>query len=235
MNKQRRKIEGMVDDDKMAVLNLCAIGFCRRPYRVAELASKFCKVGLQGFSVMCIAGSMMLLMFDDDKMRHELLASGKLDEWLEKSNIEGSGGSPTIGGYAISARGISEFCEFVEAVALSDVPIHGKDFTWFGFGNKCSRLDRFLVSKEWFERFDSLVVNNLPRELSDHSPILLDVLPWHMNLSGQRHMSHVWRQLVAVQDDVRVQRFMNVTQCMRILGDRKWILFGMTFGAWMIL
>ncbi|KAK8549180.1 hypothetical protein V6N13_063576 [Hibiscus sabdariffa] len=67
----------------MAVLNLCAIGFCRRPYRVVELASKFRKAGLQGFRVMRIAGSMMLLMFDDDKMRHELLASGKLDEWLE--------------------------------------------------------------------------------------------------------------------------------------------------------
>ncbi|KAK8549189.1 hypothetical protein V6N13_063585 [Hibiscus sabdariffa] len=351
----------------MAVLNLCAIGFCPRPYRVVELASKFRKAGLQGFSVMRIAGSMMLLMFDDDKMLHELLASGKLDEWLENlvlrvgeqcfpirvtkieeaigpkfdcscelmeelefsgkhdekedakeridasavkgrdsrnnsvgtvvpnsislkamnsleveklwetnklvdwhvmetaswmanenigmvqrdeevrysdvsaecglreeiqvrasedvvvnnptsrgpSNRKGLGSAAkrrlvqrlirqqrcgmtilqetklehiaeSVGGdfnvvmwieerrgCAISARGISEFCEFVEAAAPSDVPIHGKDFSWFGSGNKCSRLDRFLVSKEWFERFDSLVVNNLPRELSNHSPILL--------------------------------------------------------------
>ncbi|KAK8608784.1 hypothetical protein V6N13_024197 [Hibiscus sabdariffa] len=44
-------------------------------------------------------------------------------------------------------------------------------------------------------------------------------------VSGQRHMSHVWRQLVAVQEDVRVQRFMNVTQFLWNLGDGKRILF----------
>ncbi|KAK8549179.1 hypothetical protein V6N13_063575 [Hibiscus sabdariffa] len=112
-------------------------------------------------------------------------------------------------GCAISARGISEFCEFVEAAALSDVPIHGKDFTWFGSGNKCSRLDRFLVSKEWFECFDSLVLNNLPRELSDHSPILLvsdacDSGPkpfrffnvWLLNPQHIRDMEHTWQGLL---------------------------------------
>ncbi|KAK8689637.1 hypothetical protein V6N13_088350 [Hibiscus sabdariffa] len=50
MNKQHRQIEGVIDEDKMAILNLCAIGFCRKPYKVADLADKFCKAGLQGFS-----------------------------------------------------------------------------------------------------------------------------------------------------------------------------------------
>ncbi|KAK9018747.1 hypothetical protein V6N11_033794 [Hibiscus sabdariffa] len=76
-------------------------------------------------------------------------------------------------GCVIARRGISDFCDFVEAAALSDVPLQGKLFTWFGSGNKCSRLDRFLVSNDWFQRFDSLVVINLPRELSDHLPIML--------------------------------------------------------------
>ncbi|KAK8589521.1 hypothetical protein V6N12_023915 [Hibiscus sabdariffa] len=51
MNKQHRQIEGVIDEDKMAILNLCAIGFCRKPYKVADLADKFCKAGLQGFSI----------------------------------------------------------------------------------------------------------------------------------------------------------------------------------------
>ncbi|KAK8698013.1 hypothetical protein V6N13_114145 [Hibiscus sabdariffa] len=76
-------------------------------------------------------------------------------------------------GYASSSRGIPKFCEFVCTAALSNVPLQGKAFTWFGSENKCSRLDRFLVSNEWFQRFDSLAVISLPRELFDHSPILL--------------------------------------------------------------
>ncbi|KAK8605390.1 hypothetical protein V6N13_102172 [Hibiscus sabdariffa] len=76
-------------------------------------------------------------------------------------------------GCVIGRREISDFCNFVEVAALSDVLLQGKLFTWFGSGNKCGQLDRFLVSTDWFQRFDSLVVINLPRELSDHSPIML--------------------------------------------------------------
>ncbi|KAK8669246.1 hypothetical protein V6N13_106682 [Hibiscus sabdariffa] len=72
-----------------------------------------------------------------------------------------------------SNRGIADFCELVTTAALCDTPLQGKAFTWFGYRNKCSRIDRFLVSTEWFQRFDRLVVINLPCELSDHWPIVL--------------------------------------------------------------
>ncbi|KAK8608779.1 hypothetical protein V6N13_024192 [Hibiscus sabdariffa] len=39
----------MIDNDKIEILNVCAIGFCRRPFKVAELANKFHLAGLQGF------------------------------------------------------------------------------------------------------------------------------------------------------------------------------------------
>ncbi|KAL4278224.1 hypothetical protein GQ457_03G019690 [Hibiscus cannabinus] len=87
MNKKRRQIEWVIDNDKMEILNVCAIGFYRRPYKVVELANKFRLAGLQGFRVMRIAGSLMLLMFDDDTMRQNVLASGKLDEWLENVGL----------------------------------------------------------------------------------------------------------------------------------------------------
>ncbi|KAK8621657.1 hypothetical protein V6N13_081090 [Hibiscus sabdariffa] len=66
-----------------------------------------------------------------------------------------------------------KFCEFVETVAISNVPLKDNLFTWFGSGNKCSHLDRFFVSNEWFQRFNSLAVINLPREPSAHSLIIL--------------------------------------------------------------
>ncbi|KAK8669358.1 hypothetical protein V6N13_106791 [Hibiscus sabdariffa] len=47
--------------------------------------------------------------------------------------------------FSDSFRGMDEFCEFVNAVALCEIPSQGKAFTWFGPRNKCSRIDRFFV------------------------------------------------------------------------------------------
>ncbi|KAK8685548.1 hypothetical protein V6N13_041548 [Hibiscus sabdariffa] len=51
------------------------------------------------------------------------------------------------------ARGMCEFNEFIEDLDLADLPLKGYRFTWFGSGNKCSRVDRFLLSVEWLEAF----------------------------------------------------------------------------------
>ncbi|KAL4347923.1 hypothetical protein GQ457_17G010840 [Hibiscus cannabinus] len=40
-------------------------------------------------------------------------------------------------------------------------------------GNRCSRIDRVLVTSAWCEHFDQLRVRSLPRGLSDHTPLLL--------------------------------------------------------------
>ncbi|KAK8681329.1 hypothetical protein V6N13_053733 [Hibiscus sabdariffa] len=71
------------------------------------------------------------------------------------------------------ARGMFEFNEFIEDLDLVDLPSKGHRFTWFGSGNKCSRLDRFLLSMEWLERFPGLVQVSLPRGISDHVPLIL--------------------------------------------------------------
>ncbi|KAK9033098.1 hypothetical protein V6N11_018136 [Hibiscus sabdariffa] len=89
-------------------------------------------------------------------------------------------------GCVIGRRGISDFCDFVEVAALSDVSLQGKLFTWF----------------------DSLEVINLPRELSEHSPIMLvcDVCDsgpkpfrffnaWLMNPQHIREMEGVWLRM----------------------------------------
>ncbi|KAK8628020.1 hypothetical protein V6N13_063732 [Hibiscus sabdariffa] len=78
------------------------------------------------------------------------------------------------------ARGMCEFNEFIEDLDLVDLPLKGHRFTWFGSGNKCSRLDRFLLSVEWLEHFPGLVQVSLPRGISDHVPLslVLDETDW---------------------------------------------------------
>ncbi|KAK8709244.1 hypothetical protein V6N13_060269 [Hibiscus sabdariffa] len=65
------------------------------------------------------------------------------------------------------------FFTFVEEVGLLDLPVAGKAFTWYGAGLKASRLDQFLVSPAWIEKFRSLEKFILQRGMSDHAPVRL--------------------------------------------------------------
>ncbi|KAK8661415.1 hypothetical protein V6N13_091020 [Hibiscus sabdariffa] len=70
-------------------------------------------------------------------------------------------------------RGMSAFVDFVEEVGLLDLLASGCKYTWHGIESKASRLDRFLVLLPWIENFVDLVQHNLPRSISDHSPMRL--------------------------------------------------------------
>lgn len=65
-----------------------------------------------------------------------------------------------------------EFNDFIEGLALIDVPLIGKKFTWFNLSGKAmSRLDRFLLSEELVEEWkvDGQMVGS--RYFYDHYPI----------------------------------------------------------------
>ena len=68
------------------------------------------------------------------------------------------------------------FLAIFEDLGLRDLPSQGGPFTWSGGRNNCakSRLDRFLFSSVWENRFSGVVQCILPRPVSDHFPILLD-------------------------------------------------------------
>ena len=68
------------------------------------------------------------------------------------------------------------FSEVIDELALRDLPLQGGPFTWNGGlnGQSMSRLDRFLVSKDWETHFSRVTQGTLPRPVSDHFPILLD-------------------------------------------------------------
>ncbi|RVW95287.1 Transposon TX1 uncharacterized 149 kDa protein [Vitis vinifera] len=69
------------------------------------------------------------------------------------------------------------FLEIIEDLELKDVPLVGGPFTWNGGVNNqtFSRLDRFLINEGWDNHFGDVRQCVLPRPVSDHFPILLDV------------------------------------------------------------
>jgi exonuclease III len=55
-----------------------------------------------------------------------------------------------------------------------DLPLTGRQFTWFHpNGVAMSRLDRLLVSSEWFNIWGNTSAWVGPRDVSDHCPIIL--------------------------------------------------------------
>ncbi|KAL4326071.1 hypothetical protein GQ457_11G031760 [Hibiscus cannabinus] len=70
-------------------------------------------------------------------------------------------------------RNMTGFRSFVEEAGLLDIPAAGKVFTWYGAGSKASRLDRFLVSPLWVEKFRGLEQFILNRGVSDHASVRL--------------------------------------------------------------
>ncbi|XP_023904183.1 uncharacterized protein LOC112015948 [Quercus suber] len=68
-----------------------------------------------------------------------------------------------------------EFSNFISEQGLIVILFQGGSFTW---SNTCevavkARLDRFLFSADWEDKFPSVSLQRLPRLLSDHFPIVL--------------------------------------------------------------
>ena len=70
----------------------------------------------------------------------------------------------------------SHFNLFIDSNILFNLPLCGKNFTWFiGDGVSMSRLDRFLLSEDWCVIWPNMVQRALNRGLSDHCLILLSM------------------------------------------------------------
>lgn len=73
------------------------------------------------------------------------------------------------------------FAEFIATNYLLNVNFIGSQFTWCnnqqGLARRWARLDRCLVNLAWANNFDSCLVKHLHRFLSDHSPMLLSLIP----------------------------------------------------------
>lgn len=78
-------------------------------------------------------------------------------------------------------RSMRDFLNFINVMELQDIPLLGRKFTWSNFQDEeiHSRLDRFLLSQEFLDRFN-FSQWGLHRPISDHYPIMLaqDIRNW---------------------------------------------------------
>lgn len=67
------------------------------------------------------------------------------------------------------------FSDFINVNALIDLPLQGRRYPWSNNREQpaVSKIDRFLFSKEWDERFTGVILVALPRCILDHCPIKL--------------------------------------------------------------
>jgi len=86
-----------------------------------------------------------------------------------------------VKGSAVSQVGSAFFNKLIDDNCLIDLPIQGRNFTWYqGDGRSMSRLDRFLLTERWCLTCPNCFQLASSRGLSDHCPILLciDVENW---------------------------------------------------------
>ena len=69
-----------------------------------------------------------------------------------------------------------EFSNFILEQGLIDLPLQGGTFTWANSREVASkaRLDRFLFSADWNNKFPTVSQRRMSRLCSDHFPIVLE-------------------------------------------------------------
>ena len=97
------------------------------------------------------------------------------------------------------------FNKFINDCLLIDLPFCGRLFTWYrGDEISMSRLDKFLLSSKWCEKWPNYIQVAYQRGLSDHVPLLLhiDEVNW-----GARplQMLKCWSDLPGYTDFVRAK------------------------------
>jgi exonuclease III len=77
--------------------------------------------------------------------------------------------------------GIANFNNFIDGCLFIDLPLRGRSFTWYRRdGRSMSRMDRFLLSEEWYLTCPNCVQTASTRGVSDHCPLQLsiDMVNW---------------------------------------------------------
>jgi endonuclease/exonuclease/phosphatase family metal-dependent hydrolase len=112
-----------------------------------------------------------------------LTRKNKMDFLSELSSFCSKNKEPIlIGGYFNIMRYNSErnkpggtFNTLIHFYELREILMTGGLYTWSNNQENptLKKLDRILVSKEWEDIFPDTLVTKLPREVSDHNPLIL--------------------------------------------------------------
>jgi hypothetical protein len=91
----------------------------------------------------------------------------------------GKSKEPFLVGEKNKTGGVSRFSRafnsIISAYELMEIEMTGGKFTWSNNqpNPTLGKLDRYLMSKQWEDIFPSVKINKLPREVSDHNPLIL--------------------------------------------------------------
>jgi hypothetical protein len=86
------------------------------------------------------------------------------------------------------------FNSIINICEMREIDMSGGQFTWSN--NQAvptlEKLDRFIVSREWELLFPLTTVHKLTREVSDHSPIILDTMEGKENQRREFRFEKRW-------------------------------------------
>ncbi|KAL4378318.1 hypothetical protein GQ457_02G016770 [Hibiscus cannabinus] len=83
-NGLHKSVTGVVAEDKLEVLDSCAVAWCKEGLRGRALVEELRRAKIRGCSVMRISGAMVLLMFVTTEERQALLDRYDLDRWFAR-------------------------------------------------------------------------------------------------------------------------------------------------------
>jgi hypothetical protein len=86
------------------------------------------------------------------------------------------------------------FKSIINICEMREIDMSGGQFTWSN--NQAvptlEKLDRFIVSREWELLFPLTTVHKLTREVSDHSPIIIDTMEGKENQRREFRFEKRW-------------------------------------------
>ncbi|KAK8480050.1 hypothetical protein V6N13_052019 [Hibiscus sabdariffa] len=80
--QRRKRVQGVVDDSKLMILESCAVGWCKQPISLTCLAGEMQNAGLRGMELMWITVKMVLLCFSSAEARGAMLEKCDLLQWF---------------------------------------------------------------------------------------------------------------------------------------------------------
>lgn len=99
---------------------------------------------------------------------------------------------------------MNSFSAIIQDLDIIDLPLQEAFYTWSRgeISLQASRIDRFLVSNAWSDSFGAMKQLALPREISDHNPLLLECGDWEANPSYFK-FENMWLQVEGFLDKVK--------------------------------